>query len=273
MQKSRLVLSVMVGALLFPAMLTTSGDALAKRPLTTKTVTWERDGASYEGAVVFDAALLKRKKKLPAVLVVHQWMGITEHERERAAMLANLGYVAFVADVYGVKARPASREEAGPTAGRFKGDRALFRARLLDNYGQMLAQVGVDPDKTAIIGFCFGGTAALELARAGAPLKAAVSFHGGLDSTNPEDGKNIKGSVLILHGAADPFVPVADIAAMVKELDGASVDWQMVSYAGAVHSFTQKSAGNDPSKGSAYDARADRRSWQVLSDFLAERFE
>lgn len=246
--------------------------ALAKPP-TAKVdkVTWTTDGLTFEGELVYDARLLKKKRSLPAVLVVHQWMGPSEHERERAARLASMGYIAFVADVYGVDGRPKSREEAGPSAGRFKKDRALFRARLLDNYQRMLASPGVDKARTAVMGFCFGGTAALELARAGAPIKAAVSFHGGLDSTNPEDGKKIGASILILHGAADPFVPAADIAAMVSELDAAKVDWQMVSYSGAVHSFTQRSAGDDPSKGAAYDARADRRSWEVLMDFLTEK--
>lgn len=243
------------------------------RPISIEKVSWQVDGEPFEGEVHFDAALLKTRKSLPAVLVVHQWMGITDHERERATRLAGMGYVAFVADVYGAKNRPASREEAGPAAGRFKKDRALFRQRLLENYGQMLARRGVDKERTAVMGFCFGGTAALELARAGAPVRAAISFHGGLDSTNPEDGKNIKASLLILHGAADPFVPAADIAAMVAELDRAKVDWQMVSYAGAVHAFTQPSAGDDPSKGAAYDAKADARSWRLTDDFLRERLQ
>ena len=257
-------------AILSALALTTPASAKAPAPKVEK-ITWTRDGLTFEGELVYDAKLLKKKDSLPAVLVVHQWMGPTDHERERAARLASMGYIAFVADVYGTEGRPKSREEAGPTSGRFKKDRALFRARLLDNYERMLAATGVDKERTAIMGFCFGGTAALELARAGAPLKAAVSFHGGLDSTNPDDGKNIKASLLILHGAADPFVPAADIAAMVKELEDAKVDWQMVSYSGAVHSFTQRSAGDDPSKGAAYDARADRRSWEVLTDFLAEK--
>jgi len=127
-----------------------------------------------------------------------------------------------------------------------------------------------DPERVAAIGYCFGGTGVLELARSGADIQGVVSFHGGLDSTNPEDGKNIKCKVLICHGAADPFVPAEGIAAMKQEFNAAGVDWQMVSYSGVVHSFTQPMAGNDPSKGFAYDELADKRSWAHMRVFFSE---
>jgi dienelactone hydrolase len=131
-------------------------------------------------------------------------------------------------------------------------------------------QAGVDKSRVAAIGYCFGGTSALELGRAGAELKAIVSFHGGLDSPKPDDGKKIQAKVLILHGADDPFNPAADVAAFQDEMRKAGVDWQMISYGGAIHSFTDKSAGTDNSKGAAYNESADRRSWAAMSTFFKE---
>ena len=131
-------------------------------------------------------------------------------------------------------------------------------------------QPQVDKTKIVDIGYCFGGTAALELGRTGADLRNIVSFHGGLDSPKPEDGKKIKAKVLALHGADDPFVSAADLAAFESEMRNNKVDWQLVKYGGAVHSFTEKTAGTDNSKGAAYNADADRRSWQAFKDFLKE---
>lgn len=240
---------------------------------TSRDVAWEAGGRAYAGAVVFDPdKLAAAGGQLPGVLVIHQWMGPTENERMRARMLAELGYVAFVADAYGVDVRPKDTKEAGAAAMALKGDRAELRRRLQASLDKFLSQPEVDRARVAAIGYCFGGTGALELARAGAPLVGVASFHGGLDSPTPADGRNIKAKVLVLHGAADPYVKAADIAAFLAELDQAKVDWQMVSYAGAVHAFTQKEAGSDPSKGAAYDAAADRRSWVALQDFLAEVF-
>jgi len=138
---------------------------------------------------------------------------------------------------------------------------------------QLQAQAGVDTKQIAAIGYCFGGTGVLELARSGAEVSGVVSFHGGLDSPSPEDGKKIQSKVLVCHGADDPFVPVKDIDAFKKELNDAKVDWQMNYYSGAVHSFTQPMAGNDNSKGAAYNEKADKRSWMAMKSFFGEVFE
>lgn len=229
-----------------------------------------RDGdVALEGLVAADDAASGPR---PGVLIVHQWMGPTEHERSRARQLAEMGYIAFVADVYGKGVRPKDAAEAGVLSGRYKADRPLLRRRVGAALDALKRQPGVDAARLAAIGYCFGGTAALELARSGADLAGVVSFHGGLDSPNPADGRKIKAKLLVLRGADDPFVPASDIAAFEQELRTGGVDWQMVSYGGAVHSFTQKEAGDVPSRGAAYNERADRRSWQAMRDFFAEIF-
>lgn len=222
-----------------------------------------------QGFLAYDDALDGRR---PGVLIVHQWMGVTDYERMRAEQLAALGYVAFAVDVYGQGVRPADTAEAGKLAGRYKGDRQLLRERVAAGLAALRSDERVDPDRIAAIGYCFGGTAVLELARSGADVAGVVSFHGGLDSPKPEDGRRIKAKVLVLHGADDPFVSDADLAAFQKELRDAEVDWQMVYYSGAVHAFTQPQAGDDPSRGAAYDERADRRSWQAMRTFFEEIF-
>lgn len=231
-----------------------------------------RDGDTVlEGYVVWDSAQVNNLG--PGVLVVHQWLGLTDYEKRRCQQLAEMGYVAFALDIFGKEVRPANTQEAGKTAGIYKNDRDLYRRRLNLGLEQLTAQPGVDSNKLAAIGYCFGGTGVLELARSGAKLTGGVSFHGGLDSPTPADGKNIAAKLLICHGADDPFVPAQDIAAMRAEFDEAQVDWQMIYYSGAVHSFTQPMAGNDNSQGAAYNASADKRSWLAMQTFLNELFK
>ncbi len=237
--------------------------------LKTQVVEYRDGDQLLEGYLAYDAAKSGRR---PAVLIVHDWMGVGPYVQQRAEQLARLGYVAFVADIYGKGVRPTSAAQAGVQAGKYKQDRALFRSRLRAGYQAMLEQRQTDPARTAAIGYCFGGTGVLELARSGADLRGVVSFHGGLDSPAPADGKNIKAKVLILHGADDPYVPVKDIDAFLAEMRAANVDWQMISYSGAVHAFTNPTAGSDPSTGAAYNATADRRSWGAMRQFLDELF-
>jgi dienelactone hydrolase len=180
--------------------------------------------------------------------------------------------VAFACDIYGKGIRPTAMPDAVAQAGKYKGDRALLRKRVNAGLETLLKQEGVDKKRVAAIGYCFGGTSVLELARSGADVSGVVSFHGGLSSPTPEDAKNIKAKVLALHGADDPNVPPAEVAAFEKEMRDAKVDWQLVAYGGAVHSFTDKSAGNDNSKGAAYNEKADRRSWEAMKDLFAEIF-
>jgi dienelactone hydrolase len=227
-----------------------------------------KDGEQIcEGFLAYDDAA---KGKRPGVVVVHEWMGLGDYAKGRAKQLADFGYVAFAADIYGKGIRAKDATEAGQLAGKYKGDLPLLRSRARAAFDTLAKDGRVDAARIFAIGYCFGGTAALELARSGAPLAGVVSFHGGLSTKDPADAKNIRGRVLVLHGAADPYTPPADVAAFQKEMTDAKVDWQMVFYSGAVHSFTNPASGNDPSKGAAYDAKADRRSWEAMKAFFAE---
>lgn len=242
----------------------------AMAEIQTKTITYQEGDQTLEGFLAWDDA--KVDGKAPGVMIVHQWMGLTDYEKGRAKQLAELGYIAFAADIYGKGIRPANPGEAGGMAGKFKNDRELYRNRLNAGLEQLLKQEMVDSEKVSAIGYCFGGTGVLELARSGAKINGVVSFHGGLDSPTPEDGKNIECKLLICHGADDPFVSAKDIEAAKKEWNEANVDWQMIYYSGAVHSFTQPMAGDDNSKGAAYNEKADHRSWQAMKDFFGEVF-
>jgi dienelactone hydrolase len=244
--------------------------ATVRAAIQTKTVEYKQGDTTLEGFVAWDDAVPGAR---PGVLVVHQWLGLTDYEKKRAEMLAQLGYVAFCADIYGKGVHPQNTAEAGAQAGKYKNDRPLLRARVNAGLAALRQQPLVDPKRIAAIGYCFGGTTVLELARSGADVAGVVSFHGGLDAPNPDDGKNIKCKVLVLHGADDPFSSPQDIAALENEMRKGGVDWQLVKFGGAVHSFTQPNAGNDNSKGAAYNERADQRSWEYMKVFFTGIFK
>ncbi len=212
------------------------------------------------------------KEKRPGVLVVPEWWGLGEHAKESANRLAKMGYVALAVDMYGEGKTTNDPKVAGGWAGALKGDRKLMRARVTAALDELRKHPLVDPSRIAAIGYCFGGTTVLELARSGAPVVGVVSFHGALDTPDAKDAKNIKGKILVCHGADDGFVPDKDVAAFADEMRQANVDWQMISYGGAVHSFTNPEADKHGIKGIAYNAAADRRSWEAMKQFFAEVF-
>jgi dienelactone hydrolase len=209
----------------------------------------------------------------PLVLVVHQWKGITQNEKMRADLLAKQCYNAFAVDMYGKGIRPTNNDDAGKEAGIYKGDPALARKRITAALDFAKKQPGVDTSKIAAIGYCFGGTMALELARTGADIDGVVSFHGGLATKAPVTQPGvIKASIQVHHGADDKFVSPEEVKTFEDEMNTANADWSLTAYAHAVHSFTQKEVGNDPSTGMAYNEKADTRSWAAATAFLKEIF-
>lgn len=241
-----------------------------------RTVEYTQDTVTLQGVLVADPAGGKAgaggKVGRPGILLFSDWMGVSDEARSKAESIARLGYVVLVADIYGKGKNPKDQKEAGALAGIYKSDRALMRQRAEAGLRQLLAEPGVDTTRLAAMGYCFGGTVALELARTGAPLDGVVSVHGNLDTPDPAMAKNIKGRVLVLHGADDPFVPPEQVRNFQDEMRGAGADWSMVYYGGAVHSFTNPKAGNDPSKGAAYNAAADARASEALKGFYADVF-
>ncbi len=241
----------------------------ARAAIHTENVEYKQGDTTLKGYLAYDDSLTGKR---PGVLVVHQWLGLTDYEKHRAEMLAQLGYVAFCADIYGKDNRPKDVGEAGALAGKFKSDRALLRARVNAGLDALRQQPLVDEKNIAAIGYCFGGTTVIELARSGADIAGVVSFHGGLDSPTPADGKNIKCKVLALAGADDPFQKPEDLTAFEDEMRNAKVDWQITFYGGAVHAFTQPNPGF-VNAGAKYNEKADKRSWQAMKDFFAETFK
>lgn len=257
---------VVAGLLNQPTEAQDTGKPVALQDIRSKVVVYKDGDVECEGFAAWDEGV---KGKRPVVLIVHDWMGRGEFDEARARDLAELGYLAFSVDVYGKGVRPANAGEAGKTAGTWKNDTQALRTRLQAGLNAAIALEQAEKSKVGALGYCFGGFSALELARSGADVKGVISFHGSLRSATPEDAKNIKGKVLVLHGADDDFESVAVIH---KEMKDAGVDYELDLYGHTVHAFTNPKAGNDPSKGVAYSAQADKRSWQRTEDFFVEIF-
>jgi dienelactone hydrolase len=242
--------------------------SLTNAAIKTETVTYKEGQAELEGYIAYDDT---KTSPMPAVIIVHDWMGPGEYTQMRAKQLAELGYYAFAADIYGKSVRPKNAEEAGKIAGEFRnGDRRLLRARGKAAYDFVKKQKQVQKSKISAMGYCFGGSAVLEMGRAGLPLKGILSFHGGLSNPHPEDTKNIKSKLLVMHGAIDPYVSAEEVASFKKELYDAKIDYELIMYSGAVHAFTQKHVGNNIKSGAAYNESANRRSFESMKDFLTE---
>jgi dienelactone hydrolase len=224
-----------------------------------------------DGNTALEGYLVKTKAGAPGVVILHQWMGLSEHERNSANKLAQLGYNALAADVYGEGIRPKNVPEAGQLAGSYKKDYQLYQSRIKAAIAELIRQ-GADPSRIAVMGYCFGGTGAIEAARGALPIAGAISFHGSLLKDKARPNGVIQTQVLVLHGADDPYETEAEIKDFQQEMREAKADWEMVYYANAVHAFTQIAAGNDNTKGAAYNELADKRSWERLKSFLTEIF-
>jgi len=242
----------------------------ASAGIRTQDVEYTQGGIVLEGYLAYDDGI---KGKRPGVLVVHDWTGLGPYVKMRCDQLAKLGYIAFAADIYGKGVRPATHEEAGKVSGMYVKDRALMRARVKAGLDELMKNKLTDSSRIAAIGYCFGGTAVLELARSGADIAGIVTFHGMLANPNPDNAKNFRTKLLVQQGADDPFVDRKQLDAFIDEMRKTKADWRIIIYGGAVHSFTVPEAGSDPSKGMAYNESADRRSWQAMMDFFGEIFK
>jgi len=236
--------------------------------VVTQPVQYKQDDTVLAGYLAYDDAI---SGKRPGVLVVHEFWGLNDFAKQRAEAVAKLGYVALAVDMYGQGKVTQDPEVARQWAGHVRST-PLMRQRAQAGLKVLAQHDLVDARRLAAIGFCFGGTTVLELAYSGADIRGVASFHGGLTVPKPEEIKNIKASLLVLHGAKDPHIKAETIDAFLGALRQGEVDWQMIFFGNAVHSFTNPAAGTDPSKGVAYDPKAAARSWKYLEIFLQEIF-
>lgn len=236
--------------------------------IQTKEVEYTHDGQKLKGFFAWDDAV---QGKRPGVLVVHEWWGLNDYARKRARMLAELGYVAFAADMYGDGKTTQHPQEAGQWAGQVRMNQQAWRARGLAGLNVLKGHELVDPSRLAAIGYCFGGSTVLQLAFSGADLDGVVSFHGAL--TPPEtDVKDLKTKILVCHGAADSFIPDEAVIKFRTGLDQAGADYQIVYYGGARHSFTNPDADAAGVEGLKYNKAADERSWAAMQRLFDEVF-
>jgi dienelactone hydrolase len=239
----------------------------AQAAIVTKTVDYDYDGTKLKGFLAYDDTI---KEKRPGVLVVHEWWGLNEYAKDRAKGLAQLGYVAFAADMYGDGKVTEHPGDAGKLAEEVRKNTKLWRGRAEAALKQLKAQPNVDPDKLAAIGYCFGGSTCLELAYAGADLKAVATFHAALPPLTEEEAKAIKPKILVCNGDADTFISADSIKKFRAALDAAKVKYEFVGYKDAVHSFTVQGADKHAIKGMKYDIKADYDSWKRTQDLLKE---
>jgi dienelactone hydrolase len=233
--------------------------------LNTKFLDYIDGDSKFEAYVAFQENL---PDAAPCVLVAHDWSGLNQPIRDVTDRVAGLGYVGFALDLYGKGVRGSPTADNSALMNPLMADRSLLRRRLLAGLSAAQDQQQVNRDRIAVVGYCFGGLCALDLARASPPgLKCATSFHGALMPPDIGQQPQIKTSILILHGWEDPIAPPAEVHAIANELTTAGADWQIHLYGHAKHAFTFKGA-NIPERGILYDAAADRRSWQSMETFL-----
>ena len=251
-------------ALLFAALLLQCGET--KYKVASETIEYKQGDETFEGYVAYPEG---QSGELPAVLIVHQWIGLTDNEKGRADQLAEMGYVAFAMDMYGKGVRAKDHEEAAQLSGIYGGDRPLMRTRLDTAMSVLTSMDNVNASKVAAMGYCFGGMSVIELALAGGDVQGVVSFHGMLMSPNLEqDAGGIDIPIVVHHGADDPFMKPEVVENFKNVMTDAKVDMEFVAHPGAVHSFTEVDKGDDPSNGQAYNKAADEKSWASMKAFF-----
>lgn len=245
----------------------------AAAALQTREVSYSSGGTVMKGYLAHDDAFEGRR---PAILVVHEWWGHNAYARERAEMLAALGYTALAVDMYGDGRTAAHPEDAGRFAGEIRNNMPMARERFAAALELVKKKPTVDPDRIAAIGYCFGGGVVLEMARAGVDLDGVVSFHGSLATTGPARAGEVKAAILVFNGGGDPFITAEEIETFRKEMESAGAEYRFVQYPGVRHSFTNPDAdrlGREFNLPLAYDSEADTKSWQEMQDFFKEIFK
>ncbi|TWU29677.1 dienelactone hydrolase family protein [Bythopirellula polymerisocia] len=242
----------------------------AQAEVQTKTITYQDGDVECHGYLAWDDAI---EGKRPGVLVVHEWWGLNDYARERTEQLAELGYVAFAADIYGEGKTTTHPADAGKMAGEVRANVDQWRTRAQAALDVLESQPQCDTSKLAAIGYCFGGATALQLAYTGANLDAVVTFHGALPAATLEEAKQIKAELLINHGADDTFVNEEAVANFKKSLDDAGVTYEFIAYPGAVHSFTVPNADSVGMPGIKYNKEADEKSWQAMRDLFERKLD
>lgn len=248
--------------------LTLIGSARAE--VQTKKITYKVGDLECQGYLAWDDAVQGPR---PGVLVVHEWWGLNDYARGRAEQLAKAGYVAFAADMYGEGKTTEHPKEAGEMASKVRANVQDWRKRAAAGLDVLTSQPQCDKTKLAAIGYCFGGSTALQLAYSGADLKAVATFHAALPTPKPEEAKQIKAAILVCHGADDKFIPDQAIKAFRDALDKAGVKYEFMSYPGAVHSFTVPMADQRNLDGMKYNKAADEDSWKRMLALFAEKFK
>ncbi|HEY3887848.1 MAG TPA: dienelactone hydrolase family protein [Caulobacteraceae bacterium] len=236
--------------------------------MKTQDIEYHADGQRLVGYLAVDDA---KAGKRPGVIVAHEGGGLTDHARNSARKLAQAGYAAFALDYYGDGQPLADMSTVMDRIGAWMADPTGIRARAHAALEVLTAQAETDANRLAGIGYCFGGTTVLEMARAGEPLAAVVGFHSGLGTGRPATAP-IKPKILVQIGADDPIIPPEQRAAFEAEMKAAHADWRMLVYGGAGHSFTNPGANALGRPGFAYDESADKRSWRAMLDLFDETF-
>src|SRR5512143_2317705 len=248
----------------------TTGLAPAHAKVVGKDVEYTADGVTLKGYLAYDSAL---KSKVPGVLVVHEWWGLNDYARKRARMLAELGYTALAVDMYGEGKTASHPDDAGKFSSELMKNFDTAKARFVAAEDFLKKQPTVDPERIAAIGYCFGGGVVLNMARQGADLKAVASFHGMLTAVQAAQPGMVKAKIRVYTGADDKFVPAEAVEGFRKEMADANADVKIISYPGAVHSFTNPDStalGKKFNLPLAYNKKADRESWDDMKKFFDE---
>jgi len=237
--------------------------------MNTETLDYSDADVTLKGFLAYDDNVTGKR---PGILVMPEAFGLGKNAKNRAKMLAELGYVALGGDPFGDGREFTDLQDAMKVAGALMADPARFRARARAGLDKLASLPQVDATRLAVIGYCMGGTFSLELARDGAPLRGVVSFHGGLQTQRPAAAGQVKAKVLVCHGADDPLIAPEHVTAFIDEMKTAQADWEMISYGNTVHSFTNPDADGTIMPGIKFNAQSDARSWRDMQNFFDEIF-